>query len=66
MNFEIKCIIILALLCSLLKAEDPWIPTDVAPSVMIAILIRNKAHTLPFFLNYIEHLDYPKDRIRLW
>lgn len=36
------------------------------PTVVIAILIRNKAHVLPWFLKYIENLDYPKDRIIVW
>ncbi|XP_046391717.1 glycosyltransferase 25 family member-like [Ischnura elegans] len=36
------------------------------PSVVIAILARNKAHTLPFFLTSLENLDYPKNRISLW
>ncbi|XP_046603252.1 glycosyltransferase 25 family member [Neodiprion virginianus] len=36
------------------------------PTVLIATLVRNKAHTLPYFLTLIENLDYPKDRISLW
>ena len=36
------------------------------PSVLIVSLIRNKAHTLPIFLSYLEEQDYPKDRISLW
>ncbi|CRK88475.1 CLUMA_CG002249, isoform A [Clunio marinus] len=36
------------------------------PSVVIVSLIRNKAHTLPLFLTYLEEQDYPKDRISLW
>ena len=36
------------------------------PSVVIAILIRNKAHLLPHFFKYLEDLDYPKDRISLF
>ncbi|BES98199.1 glycosyltransferase 25 family [Nesidiocoris tenuis] len=35
-------------------------------TVLISILVRNKAHTLPYFLTYLEKLDYPKDRISLW
>ena len=37
-----------------------------APSVFIAILARNTAHTLPYFFSYIDRLDYPKDRIYMW
>ncbi|GIZ03232.1 procollagen galactosyltransferase 2, partial [Caerostris extrusa] len=33
---------------------------------MIAILARNKAHTLPYFFAYLERLDYPPNRISLW
>lgn len=40
------------------NAEDPL--------VFVAMLVRNKAHTLPWFLHYFENLDYPKWRIQLW
>jgi collagen beta-1,O-galactosyltransferase len=36
------------------------------PSVLIVSLIRNKQHTLPFFLTYLHEQQYPKDRIALW
>jgi len=36
------------------------------PTVMVAVLVRNKAHTLPWFLQYLQNIDYPKQRIRLW
>ncbi|XP_003706615.1 glycosyltransferase 25 family member [Megachile rotundata] len=36
------------------------------PSVLITILVRNKAHTLPYFLTFLEQLNYPKQRIHLW
>lgn len=36
------------------------------PSVVIILLVRNKAHTLPYFLTYLENLSYPKERITLW
>jgi len=39
---------------------------EILPSVFIVLLIRNKAHTLPYFLNLLEKLDYPKHRIALW
>ncbi|XP_054290734.1 glycosyltransferase 25 family member-like [Macrosteles quadrilineatus] len=35
-------------------------------TIVISILVRNKAHTLPYFLTCLERLDYPKDRIMLW
>lgn len=36
------------------------------PTVLITILVRNKAHTLPYFLTFLERLNYPKDRLHLW
>ncbi|KAK4877567.1 hypothetical protein RN001_010073 [Aquatica leii] len=36
------------------------------PTLVIAVLIRNKAHTLPYFLTLLEKINYPKDRISLW
>lgn len=33
--------------------------------VTVAILARNKAHTLPDYLECVERLDYPKSRVRL-
>ncbi|NWV77934.1 GT252 galactosyltransferase, partial [Dasyornis broadbenti] len=36
------------------------------PTVLLAILARNAAHTLPHVLGCIERLDYPKSRIALW
>lgn len=35
-------------------------------TVFVALLVRNKAHTLPYFFSAFESLDYPKDRIHLW
>ena len=35
-------------------------------TVMIVLLVRNKAHTLPHTLAMLDGLDYPKDKIRLW
>ncbi|XP_057652350.1 glycosyltransferase 25 family member [Diorhabda carinulata] len=36
------------------------------PTVLVSILVRNKAHTLPYFLSNFEALNYPKDRMALW
>ncbi|XP_018577272.1 glycosyltransferase 25 family member [Anoplophora glabripennis] len=36
------------------------------PTILISILVRNKAHTLPYFLSNLERLNYPKNRISLW
>ncbi|KZC04706.1 PREDICTED: glycosyltransferase 25 family member [Dufourea novaeangliae] len=35
------------------------------PTVLVSILVRNKAHTLPYFLTFLEGLNYPKKRIHL-
>lgn len=34
-------------------------------AVMIVILVRNKGHTLPYFLTSLSLLKYPKDRISI-
>ena len=36
------------------------------PTVFLAILARNTAHTLPYFFSYIDRLDYPKSRMYIW
>ncbi|XP_056133072.1 LOW QUALITY PROTEIN: procollagen galactosyltransferase 2 [Lampris incognitus] len=36
------------------------------PKVMIAILARNAAHSLPHYLGCVDRLDYPKERIAVW
>nr|CAH7758151.1 unnamed protein product [Callosobruchus chinensis] len=36
------------------------------PTILISILARNKAHTLPYFLSNLERQNYPKNRISLW
>ncbi|BHF69093.1 hypothetical protein SprV_0301213400 [Sparganum proliferum] len=52
--------------------EPPPILSDarkrafIEPSVSVGILVRNKAHSLPFFLGHLERLDYPKQRMHLY
>lgn len=36
------------------------------PTVLVAVLARNAAHTLPHFLGCLERLDYPKSRMAIW
>ncbi|CAI5776257.1 Hypothetical predicted protein [Podarcis lilfordi] len=36
------------------------------PTVFLALLARNAAHSLPHFLGCVERLRYPKNRIALW
>lgn len=70
-NFKIKIFMLFYLFCLLISnqqcqcslggSEDTFMPT-----VFIAMLVRNKEHTLPYFFGYLERLDYPRDRISLW
>ncbi|VDD77357.1 unnamed protein product [Mesocestoides corti] len=48
------------------SGEEPNRFPVIEPSVSIGILVRNKAHSLPYFLSHLEQLDYPKDRIHLY
>ncbi|XP_030063805.1 inactive glycosyltransferase 25 family member 3 [Microcaecilia unicolor] len=41
-------------------------PEQGLPTVVIAILARNAAHSLPYFLGALERLDYPKQYITIW
>lgn len=56
---------ILSIFCAIsgLEADNFQIQS---PTVLIVTLIRNKAHTLPYFFTYIEDLNYPKDKISIW
>ncbi|XP_048774539.1 procollagen galactosyltransferase 1-like isoform X2 [Ostrea edulis] len=36
------------------------------PTVMIALLVRNKAYVLPWFFGHLEKLNYPKKRVSIW
>ena len=36
------------------------------PTVVIAIIARNAAHSLPYYLGALENLNYPKSRISVW
>lgn len=46
--------------------EDLELKSELEPTVLITLLVRNKAHILPLFLSYVEQLDYPKQRIAFW
>lgn len=37
-----------------------------SPKVMIAIVARNAAHSLPHYLGCLEKLEYPRERIAIW
>lgn len=36
------------------------------PTVLVSLLVRRHGHTLPYFLQLLQSLDYPKRRMRLW
>ena len=36
------------------------------PTVVIAIIARNSAHSLPYYLGALERLNYPKERVSVW
>ncbi|KAI4829029.1 hypothetical protein OYC64_021779 [Pagothenia borchgrevinki] len=70
-----------AVLCALLVAVLPGCVSELMtvvqeplraessllkPKVMIAIVARNAAHSLPHYLGCIERLEYPKERIAIW
>ncbi|KAL1022944.1 hypothetical protein UPYG_G00034560 [Umbra pygmaea] len=48
--------------------QDPVLPESplLKPKVMIAILARNAAHSLPYYLGCIDRIHYPKERIAIW
>ncbi|XP_031418543.1 procollagen galactosyltransferase 1 [Clupea harengus] len=48
--------------------EERWSPESplLAPRVLVALVCRNSAHSLPYFLGAIDRLNYPKDRIAVW
>ena len=39
---------------------------DEPPTILIALLVRNKGHILPYVLSYLEEQNYPKQRLALW
>ncbi|KAI7810654.1 procollagen galactosyltransferase 1 [Triplophysa rosa] len=48
--------------------EERWSPETalLAPRVLVALVCRNSAHSLPHVLGAIDRLNYPKDRMALW
>ncbi|XP_014661616.1 PREDICTED: procollagen galactosyltransferase 2-like [Priapulus caudatus] len=53
-------------ICAQCSSIDGELGDRHKPAVLLVILARNKAHTLPQYLGFIDNLDYPKDRISLW
>jgi collagen beta-1,O-galactosyltransferase len=59
-------IMVLLMLISKVTNGETYKRANKDPTIVLAFLVRNKAHTLPYFLTLLERLDYPKDRISLW
>ena len=54
---------------STVEAILSQLPTDLKdepPTILIALMVRNKAHILPYVLSYLEQQIYPKHRLALW
>ncbi|XP_051963838.1 procollagen galactosyltransferase 2-like [Xyrauchen texanus] len=71
----VRVVVLCALVAQNCRAElttpvqDPKLVPEsslLKPKVLIAILARNAAHSLPYYLGCIDRLDYPKDRIAIW
>ncbi|CAH0547323.1 unnamed protein product [Brassicogethes aeneus] len=57
---------VLVYLCLICMFVECYSSDFKKPTIVFSILVRNKAHTLPYFLTAIENLNYPKHRISLW
>nr|XP_018908006.1 PREDICTED: glycosyltransferase 25 family member [Bemisia tabaci] len=69
MNTFSLCLVLIIFLIDLnvISSQSVSVGGDVKPNTLvIAFLVRNKAHTLPYFLTLLENLNYPKQRIKLW
>lgn len=66
MGFILSILIVNFYLKTCCYAENSKEITYKLPTVGISVLVRNKGHTLPYFLTCINNLDYPKDRLYLW
>ena len=43
-----------------------WMYDEPTSTVFVTLLVRDKEHTLPYFLHLLERLEYSKDRMILW
>ena len=63
-------VLVIAIFCANCRGETNENQNSEAeqslPTVFFAILVRNKAHTLPWFFGHLELINYPKNRIALW
>ncbi|XP_023687650.1 procollagen galactosyltransferase 2 [Paramormyrops kingsleyae] len=52
--------------CYFSEEKHPEESNMQSPTVVIAVIARNAAHSLPYYLGALERLNYPKDRISIW
>lgn len=57
---------LVSFLCCVLLIHSSTCGEESEPTVLLAILARNKAHVLPKFLNSIDNLDYNKQLITVY
>uniref|UniRef100_A0A8C7ZG05 Cerebral endothelial cell adhesion molecule n=1 Tax=Oryzias sinensis TaxID=183150 RepID=A0A8C7ZG05_9TELE len=68
--FPLHCFVLGSLLfqagCYFSEEKSPEESRMQPPTVVVAIIARNAAHALPYYLGALERLNYPKDRISVW
>lgn len=52
--------------CYFSEEKHPEESNMQSSTVVIAVIARNAAHSLPYYLGALERLNYPKDRISIW
>ncbi|OCT83095.1 hypothetical protein XELAEV_18025634mg [Xenopus laevis] len=64
----LPCLTNIYVIAEELNIEEAILPESSLqkPRVLIAIIARNAAHTLPYFMDCIDKLDYPKSRLAIW
>jgi hypothetical protein len=65
-SMKMKVYVVSLMLIQLAYLNIGSLAADEDPLVFVPLLIRNKEHTLPYFLKLFEELDYPKNRMVLW
>ncbi|XP_049884611.1 glycosyltransferase 25 family member [Pectinophora gossypiella] len=67
MRFYLQACLLTTLLgLYLCISEDSTNQDEKLPTIGVSVLIRNKAHSLPYFFTYLVNLSYPKDRMYIW
>ncbi|CAD7005695.1 unnamed protein product [Ceratitis capitata] len=62
------CFMLNSLSCEVQPGQEAQKPKPARryPTVLIPLLVRNKAHILPLFLTYFQNIGFPKKDIALW